>query len=354
MVYVVSGYGSAVLYGYSNTYIKAVESKLINKTTMQNIINAKDIPSILLILINTDYKKNLIDFGGLNIKLELIDFALSKNFGEKINKLMNVTPLTKKYIMRQLIGKWDLYNIKLALEARHQKKDFSSISKYLIDYGAYSSLMIKQTMQETIAIEDLLQKFIINSPYKNILQQSLQLYKKNQNILEVNIGIDKNYYENLSKLLFKMNNIDHNTYFIIKKEIDMKNVISLLRAKKHNLNFNYLEKFIIENGNLDKEKLRSIFEKSSNVEDLVTQIKIFEIKSQLNNYLKTNDLLYFEIKMKHNILDTSSKILKHTTLSFGSIYYYLYLKEIEISTIRLLLKAKQYNLDKQELSQLIQ
>ena len=320
---------------------------------MQSLVNAKDIPSILSILINTDYKKNLEDFGGLNIKSGLIDFALNKNFGEKINKLINITPLTKKNLMRQLTGKWDLYNIKLTLEAKDQNKDFESISKYLINYGVYDSLFIKQAIQETTTIEDLLSKFMINSPYKNILQKALEIYKKNRNILEVNIEIDKIYYENLSKLLFKINTIDYNVYSIIKKEIDLKNIINVIRAKKYNMNFNYLENFIIKNGNINKDKLRNIFENSKDIQDLISQIKMFDLKSQLEIYSKTNDLLYFEIKAKSIILESSSK-LKYSVLSFGSIFGYLYLKEIEVSTIRLLLKAVQYDLNKGELLMLVQ
>ena len=66
-------------YGYSSARVKAMESRLITNKTMQEIINAKDASTIIEILFQGDYKHDLEEFGGLEIKGELIDFALSKN-----------------------------------------------------------------------------------------------------------------------------------------------------------------------------------------------------------------------------------------------------------------------------------
>ncbi|EQD26669.1 hypothetical protein B1B_19501, partial [mine drainage metagenome] len=83
MSYLIAGSAAAMHYGYSSARVKAMESRLIGKKTMQEIINAKDASTIIAILFQGDYKKDLEEFGGLEIKGELIDFALSKNFDKE-------------------------------------------------------------------------------------------------------------------------------------------------------------------------------------------------------------------------------------------------------------------------------
>ncbi len=348
-----TGYGAAVLYGYSNAYVKAIEAKLISKSTMQNITNAKDVPSILSILINTDYKKYLEDFGGMNIATGMIDFVLSKNLGESIDKLASITPLVKKKIMLTYIAKWDLYNIKLSLEAKDRMQTHAAVSKYLVNTKFYNSIFIKQAMEETANVEDLMAKYLINSPYKQIIQRGLEIYKKNHNILEVNIELDKAYYDNISKILFVLRNEDYNVYLIIKYEIEMRNIINLLRAKRNNLEFEQIKEFIIKNGFSDENKLMNMFESSKSIQELAQQIDRFDLKQVLDIYEKTNNLLYFEIKIKNTIFEISNKFLRHSVLCFGTIFEYMYLKEIEVSMLRIIVKAVEYNLNKTELSSML-
>ena len=348
-----TGYGAAVLYGYSNAYVKAIESKLISKAAMQGISNASDIHSILSILINTEYKKSLEDFGGMDITTEMIDFALSKNLGESINRLSDITPLLKKKVMISYIAKWDLYNIKLSLEAKDRVQKPDTISKYLINTNFYNSAFIRQAMEESANVEDLLIKYTVNSPYKRILQRGIETYKKSHSILEVNIELDKAYYENIGRMLFELGNEEHSIYMIIRNEIEMKNIMSLLRAKRGGLSFERIKPFLISRGFSDENSLMSAFESSKDIDELVQQISRFDLKPALEDYKKTGNLLYFEIKMRKEIFEMSNKSLRHSVLCFGTIFEYMYQKEIEVSMLRLIVKAVQYNLNKTELSAML-
>ncbi len=80
----ISGSAAARHFGSSSARVKAMESRLMTSKAMQEIINAKDASSIIAILFQGDYKKDLEEFGGLEIKGELIDFALSKNLAKSV------------------------------------------------------------------------------------------------------------------------------------------------------------------------------------------------------------------------------------------------------------------------------
>ena len=112
------------LYGYSNARVKAMESFLIDGRQMEEIMKAKDTGAIIAILYQMDYRQDLEEFGGTSIKEELIDFALSKNLARRLGKLVDISPTTDRKLMRSIVGKWDLSNIKLAIEAKGRKASY--------------------------------------------------------------------------------------------------------------------------------------------------------------------------------------------------------------------------------------
>ena len=57
--------------------------------------------------------------------------------------------------------------------------------------------------------------------------------------------------------------------------------------------------------------------------------------------------------MRNQIFNTSLKLLRTTVLSFGALVDYIYLKEIEVFTLRALIKSKEYGISKEDLSKLI-
>ena len=90
-----AGSGAARHYGYSSARVKSMESQILDRKLMHDIINAKDVSTILTMLFQTEFKKDIEDFGGMEIKHELIDFALSRNLARNVSKLVQVSPLYK-------------------------------------------------------------------------------------------------------------------------------------------------------------------------------------------------------------------------------------------------------------------
>ena len=348
------GYKAAKVYAYSNSRVKAMESKLINEQVMQAIINAKDIPSILQILFQTDYKDAISEFGGLGIKAELIDFALSKNFAERVSTLVNVTPIIRKKLVRAIIGKWDIYNIRLALEAKEKNQGFDSIARYVIDYGRYNASALKEAMREE-SIEALFSRLMINSPYAGMLRNALESYKKRKDIIDVLSSLEKDYYAMLKSATMELRNIDYGAAVLVKKEIDMRNILLLIRSKIKGARFQDISGYLVDGGNMRRESLQSIYSNSEGVEDLASQVSAFDLKESVEAYKKSEEkqLLLFEIGMRNEIMRTSNRMLKHSVLSFGTMVEYMYLKEIELFTLRVLIKAKVYGLEKDEISRLV-
>ncbi len=341
-------------YGYSSARVKAMESRLITNKTMQEIMNAKDTSSIISILFQGDYKKELEEFGGLDIKGELIDFALSKNLAKNVEKLVHISPTTERKLIRAIVGKWDLYNVKIAIEAKDRRSSYDAIARYLIDYGMYNSAFVRDVMREE-SIEGMLNKFLINSPYRDILKEAVESYKKGKNAVDAIAAIDKYYYKALGDVIIGLRVIDNGSARIIKMDIDMKNLLLMIKAKRAGFKFSDISGNIIGSGSISPAELEQMYNGSKDIESMVLQAKLYDMKGAADVYKseKNKQLLVFEIGLRNAIFNNSMKMLNHSILSFGAILAYAYMKEIEIFTLRVLINSKMYGLSKEETSRLI-
>ncbi|MGD0729111.1 MAG: V-type ATPase subunit [Candidatus Micrarchaeaceae archaeon] len=343
-------YKNAIKYGYSNTRTKAMESKLIDTSTMRSIADAKDVDSILSILFQTDYNAAITKFGGLEISPLMLDFAVSENMTERINKLAQITPKSDQHIIKKLTARWDLNNVKLVLEAMDRKKPFESIERYIISSSEFNPSLLREVMKYD-NIEDAITRLMRNKHYRPMLAKALVSYKKTGNVLDAMATLDIEHYKDLGDLVAELGK--DKSVELLKMDIDMRNMITLLRAKRKMLKFSDVSNNLIENGNMSKRELLRIYTIASDVTSFVLRSKSFDLKDASEIYNQNGQLLTFEISMRNQIFNQSLKLLKTSVLSLGALVDYIYLKEIEVFTLRALIKSKEYGLSKEDIQKLV-
>lgn len=349
-----AGFRDGMTYGYSNARVKAMESRLIGGEMFERMLAAKEKESIVGMLLQTSYKDYIEEFGGVAAMDTLIDFALSKSLGDETNKLVLVAPKHQKNLILPLVGIWDVHNIKLILGAVETKKGFDQISRYLIS----SRYIDSEEAKEIVTSEDVegaINRLMGSTPYSDVLAVALETYKKSKSMVEVNSQIERAYYAKLSSTITKLTEIDRNAATLVRKNIDMRNIITLLKGKKYGLSFAALSGLLIQNGSVGISRLERIYESSKSLEALIDNTDVFDLRKALEQYnaSKNKALVIFEIAMRSNIFIDALRTVRHSVLSFGSIIGFFYLKEIEVFTIRILVKGKAYMLSDDEIRSMI-
>jgi len=133
----------------------------------------------------------------------------------------------------------------------------------------------------------------------------------------------------------------------------MRNLLALIKAKERKLGFEEACKDLTDNGTLKRKRLEEIYTGSANVEELAKRADVLGLAESSALYAKDGRLIHLEIGMRNHMLGSGIRILRHSVLSFGAIIAYVYLKELEVSTIRVLLKGKQYGLGEDEMGELM-
>lgn len=348
------GIRAAMKYAYSNTRVKAMESKLIRKDTFERMLAAKEPGSVAAMLLQTEYKSDVEKLGGTKTMAMLIDFALSKNLGRATSKLISVAPNDQREIMASIAGVWDVNNMKLVIEGVASDKNFDYISRYIVESEYVSADVVKEALGAK-SVEGAIERLISKTPYSKFLKESLEAYRKTHNPLEAADALERAYYTELNSTLQKLTSIDRDAAALIRKRADMKNILTLMEAKKHGDDLAGVSSHLIPIGSLSAQALEKLFRESKNVEALAEKVKTFDLKSAVSSYQesKNKPILLFEIAMLNDIFKSALRHIRHSTLSFGVLIAFLYLKEIEAFTLRVLIKGKGYGLSDEEIRGMI-
>lgn len=342
------------MYGYSSTRVKAMESKLLGKDVINQLSKMDNVSSMIGLLLQTNYKEYLEEFGGKDVKSGLVDFALSKSMEVDVKKLIAIVPKELKNMTSHIVGRSDAQNIKLIFYAKATGKSFDEVSRYVVESYNIDNETMKRAFEEQ-TIEGAIERIAVRSPYGNIVRDALATYKKTGNLTEVNATIDLGFYKELESAIMKLSEISRESASVIRLDIELRNILSVLRAKKHNIGIEGLKSMLLERGVTPVETLVDIFETSKNVNEVVGKIRSFDLKKELELYEKGNSkqLLVFEIGMRNDIFKRAVGLLQHSTLSYAVIMGYFYLKEIEIFTLRILINGKSYGLTREEIDEMI-
>ena len=304
-------------YPYANGTIKALETKIQDRTKLQ-VLSKYDKAEFVKVLLAMNYGGE-----GSNVE-EIINNELAK-----VKSLIDeLTPSKEDTDLFYLTT--DAQNIKVL----YKIKKFNLDKFELLSNGGSD-------------FKDHLVEAIIDNVYDNLSKKERKLIERlelatsevtNPKILSATI--DNEIY---SFALRKTSNKVLKKYFTVK--IDVTNLLSLLRAE--NLNWkleNYYDMFI-DGGSISKDVFESIYKK-----DMITKAKLLseyydeKISKLLSNNLSFNRL---EIIFDRFILEYM-EIDKHEPLDIGPMIYYYLLKQAEAQNIRIL-----YSADKVELKDLI-
>ncbi|MEM3791164.1 MAG: V-type ATPase subunit [Candidatus Micrarchaeaceae archaeon] len=337
----------AAYYGYFSARTKAMSRLLLSDEEISQIIEAKDYGEIVSILYQKDFKEDLEEFGGVKIREDMIEFALSKNLARSLIKLSIASPPIERNATLHILGKWELENLKVALQAKDSGKKFEDIEKYLIDYGRYKAQIMKEYMKEE-SIEGILERASINSPYKKELEEGIEEYRKSKNIRRAIAKMFNAYYSSLKGLMVWIRAAQPEAARIIKKDIDIKNLLLFLEGKKIRRNLESIKEEEIEGGTLELGKIEEIYSKSDSYDKLLEMLPSIGIKTY-----GTRSVVEAEAMMRRELLEHSKRLLSHLSLSYGTIIAYAYAKDAEIFNLRIIINGKKFGIEREEMKKMI-
>ena len=329
-------------YPYTYARTTVMKSLLFRKDDYQKMLKM-DFNEITKFLQDSNYKNEINELSREHSGADLIELALNKSLSGSFKKLMRISSDEVKLLIGQYARRKDIEDIKTILRGKFTKTDEKLIMNSITAAGTLS-LEHLNSLLGMDSIEDILKN---NKIVKfSLLKDGLNDLNEKNTLASIENAFYKYYYSNLIK--FSKNLPKQGKLFreFLSKEVEILNILTLLRLKKTNFNKEDIKKFIISPGS-KSSKIISL----ADVDDLEELSRAFEqteykdvIQKGMQEYKKKGSLITLETELYKYLLKQSILLLHQHPLSVDVILGYMFAKDIEVRNLKIIVKGKQLGL----------
>lgn len=310
--------------------LRVLETRLLDKSKIDRMIDSKSSIDALKILQETDYSAHISDFS----RAEVYEKVLSDELITVYQNLYKMCPV--KEVIDIMAVKYDYHNLKVLVKGKFLKKDFSYM---LIPVGMYSLDKLKFAIEnENYRDLDLI--------VRECLEKTISDFEINKDPQRIDTIIDRYQFETIITLSKK---IKHDGILKYSKTLaDLTNIKTLLRVKKQKKNKDFFIDVLVQGGSIDKDRFISLLNEST--ENISTKLAHTNyeaiLKEGIANYISTGSVSVFE-KLSDNYIMAMMKDAKFITSGAMPVLAYIYAKENEIKQIRTIMVGKLNNISEE-------
>ncbi|MBI3034700.1 ATP synthase A1 subunit C [Candidatus Woesearchaeota archaeon] len=331
---------------YPYTYVRTVvmRSLLFKREDYQKMLKM-GFSEIAKLLQDSHYKKEINEFAREYSDADLLELSLNRNLAESFKKLIRISPYELSLLVREYIKRKDIEDIKTIIRGKftsaNEKQILSSITAAgTLSYDFFISLLKKESIEEILKSSKMADFGIFADGLRNLRQGNT--------LVGIENTFDKFYYNQIirfSKALPRQGALFRN--FLL-KEIEILNILTLLRLKRAKFGKESVKDFIILPGDNLKDAKIMKFAELDDLEELSRALEKTEYKNILRKgfeeFKKSGSLIMLEAELYKYLLKQSMLLLHQHPLSVDVILGYMFAKDIEVRNLKIIVKGKQLGL----------
>ena len=310
------------VYAYSVGRVRALETRLLDQTRFERMIDAASGEEALKVLTESDYASAVTELDSVHDFEYMLAAELKNNF----DLIMNISP--RPELIETLAVRYDVHNLKVLFKA-----------KYL---GIKTDLLIPVGSSDLNKLEFA----VSEDDYRDFpakLRQAAESINEdflvNHDPQVIDLTLDQVLYDRLINLAREKKSAFLEGLFV--RQIDLTNLKTLIRVKKMGLDREFLKKVLLLQGLLPIERLISLIDES--LESLITALNMTEyaefVDEGVREWLEKGSASRFE-KLADDYITDYLKKGKWKAFDIEPLVGYLWAKEIEIKNIRIVLVGK--------------
>ena len=351
----------ALKYGYSNARVKAMKGLLLNSSFLNEMIRVGTVEGMVELLQKTGYKNDFAPVAAVNYSgSQLIEFAASRNFARTVQKVLTFTPKEDRPLVRALLVKWDLTNLKTLMHAKRLKRSYEEVKPYLFPVGGLTEddfVRIMKADGNDVYREIRRTKLGAQMLSTSTASFSRQMWdafssalRSLNTFLQMETIIDAYMYLFMDKALSEMGDKELSRIrAILKKEIDAKNILIIERLKRYGTDRNKIKGSLIRGGTLGDV----LIDKLIDAKDIPAVVTLVRPKFSKLSPKDNLQLASLEIALEKSLAAQKTLAFHQAVLSIGVIVGFLLLKEEEINNLRKIAKAKEFGIAESEVREML-
>ncbi|HLC59899.1 MAG TPA: ATP synthase A1 subunit C [Candidatus Nanoarchaeia archaeon] len=341
---------------YSYTYVRTtvMRALLFRRDDYQKLLKMS-FSEIAKFLQDSNYRKEINELATKYSGADLIELALNRNLAASFQKLLRISSPEIGMLVAEYVKRKDIEDLKTILRGKFTNSDEEKIAASIIGAGNLGKDFLLSLLKKD-SLEDILKIIgMIDMPEFKI---ALKEFKNKNNLAGIENALDKHYYINLiqfSRRLPKQGALFRQFFH---KEVDILNILTLLRLKEHKFTKEEIRNFIIPYGDKAKDLWISNLLNADGLDNLAKSLEKTGygdiISKGMEDFKKTKSLITLEIGLYKHLLKQTILFMHQHLLSIDVILGYMFAKDIEVRNLKIIVKGKQLGLNEQFIeSQLI-
>lgn len=339
-------------YAYTVTRAKAKKSLLIKEDDYNKMLQLS-VSEVARFVSEEGYSKEITDLSDRMVGVDLVERATYAYMANNFKALLKGSQGELHTMLAAYLQKWDNWNLKVILRGKSYGVSADGIRDDLVPAGNLSyedldKLIALDTTEEILAAYSKAESVDIPS-------EIIADYKATGTLGRIEDYVDKFHYIRMVKII-PTNSIPARMFSdYIRKEIDVRNLETILKLKMENIDGEKVMEYIIPGGKQIDAKLAKQLIDAKTVEETfpdLAQLDFYDYIKELVDSGKMNisDLVLETKKYEAN---EAKKFSQQYPLSILPIIDYMISMEIEARNVRMIARGIESGLDKEVIKGLL-
>jgi V/A-type H+/Na+-transporting ATPase subunit C len=339
-------------YASSSGRLKAHTEEFLRKETYATLANANDIAEITKLLESTPYGPAIAQSATSYSGAPLLEIAINRTFVQRNRLALESTPFAGKQMIELYLRRWDLQNISLILSSKAFGRPVSETEAFLVSSrdapaGLFAGSMtiddfrvlLQQPTVEAVATN--LTKF----GYGGVVLPLIDTYARTHDIFPIVHALEREYYTRLMDSCLYYQGDEWTVYHYLQGEIDIRNVLLLLKAKDTEVDPDEATNRFLDGGTLPKSAAPDLLS-ARTVPEMVSQLSDRFPALLLGNdaYAETRSLTMYETALQRERAARELTLMRAYPLSLAMTFVYLLLAELERTDLRRIIYGRLYGI----------
>jgi V/A-type H+-transporting ATPase subunit C len=333
-------------YAYACARVRARKSQLLTKDNYPKFL-LMDLNEIGRFLGETRYKTEMAELAARYEGVDLIELGTSRNLARSFTEVLSFTTGELQDMISSYLSRWDIWNIKTILRGKFYGAGIEEIREDLVPAGLLkeddlNALLSLATVGEVLDSLKKVSGMVIPDEVR-------AAYDKSGTLAPIEDFLDQYYYANLINRVNVKSKPERVFLAYIRREIDTKNLMTLLKLKKAGLASEKIATYFIDGGEQIKKEDFARLASMEGVEQMageLTKFTFFEdIKEPLEVAKTSGNMGEVAMAMQRYSMRLAQKMAHAYPLSVLPIVDYMIRMKNEVDNIRIIARGKESRLD---------
>ena len=316
------------------------------------LLGAREVGEIAKILETTPYGPDVQQARAAYQGITLIEVATNRTFVRRNRHAYEATPFAGRAVVGAYLTRYDRQNIELILSSKAQGRSITETDEHLISsrdipaglYAGvltlddYRSLLAQPSLEATVAQ-------LVRFGYGGTILPLLEAFERTHDIFPVLLALDREYYAQVREAARFFQGDEWVVRQLLTSEIDLRNVLLLLKGKAAELPIDEVLARWLEHGTLAPEAATDLYS-ARGVPELAERLtdRFPSIGEGTEAFREDGSLTGYEVAATRDRAVLELKRLKAYPLSLGVIFTFLLLAELERADVRRIAFGKMYGI----------